>query len=245
MQNPWLELPTQSPYILEMDRKAIDQYNQAHHNEDEKVIVGSIPEPFIGNPQSAKVVLLSLNPGHSEDDAKAHSDGDFRKAMMHNLRHEAQECPFYGLNPKFAWTACGIWWWAHTRRLHEAGLSWEAISNRLLVIEWFPYHSKRSALPSKPVCPSQEYSFQLAKEMLRSKIVVGMRSRKHWLNVVPAVQNVFASTSVLRDLVDQHRDLGHWRIHPVQQAQFEGHRYLLESLRPVRLDLPIFDLRSC
>ena len=28
------------------------------------------------------------------------------------------------------------------------------------------------------------------KEMLESKIVVGMRSKKHWLNVVPAVQNV-------------------------------------------------------
>jgi hypothetical protein len=144
----------------------------------------------IGNPQSARVVLLSLNPGHSEDDSKAHSDGDFRKAMMHNLRHEAQECPFYGLNPKFAWTACGIWWRAHTRRLHEAGLSWEAISEGLLVIEWFPYHSKKSGLPITPVCPSQEYSFRLGKEMLAGKIVVGMRSKSHWLNAVPAVQNI-------------------------------------------------------
>ncbi len=142
------------------------------------------------NPQSAKEVLLSLNPGHSEDDAKAYFDGDFRKAMLRNLRHEAQECPFYGLNPKFAWTACGRWWRAHTRRLHEAGLSWEAISNGLLVIEWFPYHSKRSALPRKPVCPSQEYSFQLAKEMLGSKIVVGMRSKKQWLMVDERVEDV-------------------------------------------------------
>jgi hypothetical protein len=90
-----------------MDREAIDQYNRSIRNGDNKVIVESIPEPFIGNPQTANVVLLSLNPGHSEDDAKAYSDSDFRKGMMHNLRHEAQECPFYGLNPKFAWTACG------------------------------------------------------------------------------------------------------------------------------------------
>jgi hypothetical protein len=58
------------------------------------------------------------------------------------------------------------------------------------VVEWFPYHSKRSALPNEPVCPSQEYSFQLAKEMLGCKIVVGMRSKKHWLNAVQAVQNI-------------------------------------------------------
>jgi len=75
-------------------------------------------------------------------------------------------------------------------QLHEAGRSWEAISNGLFVIEWFPYHSRRSALPSKPVCASQYYSFHLAKEMLGSQIVVGMHSKKHWLNVEPDVQNV-------------------------------------------------------
>jgi hypothetical protein len=188
VRNPWSELPGQCPFVLDTDRASIEKYNKLHNN-DEKIIVESIPEPFIGNPQSAKVVLLSLNPGHSEDDAKAHSDADFRGAMMRNLRHEPQDCPFYALNPKFAWTACGIWWRAHTHKLHAAGLSWEAISAGLLVIEWFPYHSKRSSLPIKPVCPSQQYSFQLASEMLESKIVVGMRSKKHWLNVVPAVQN--------------------------------------------------------
>lgn len=86
----------QSPYVLDIDRASLDKCNAIHHN-DERVIVESIPEPFIGNPQSAKVVLLSLNPGHSEDDAKAHSDAAFRDAMMRNLRHEAQDCPFYGM----------------------------------------------------------------------------------------------------------------------------------------------------
>jgi hypothetical protein len=189
VRNPWSELRALSPYVLDIDQASIDKYNAIHHN-DERVIVESIPEPFIGNPQSAKVVLLSLNPGHSDDDPKAHSEDDFRKAMMHNLRHEAQECPFYALNPKFSWTACGRWWKAHTAKLHMAGLSWETISRGLLVIEWFPYHSKTSGLPAKPVCPSQEYSFQLAREMLGSKIVVGMRSKKHWVNVLPAVQNI-------------------------------------------------------
>ena len=190
VRNPWSDLPDESPYVLDIDRASIDQYNRSRRNTDEKTILESVPEPFIGNPQSAKVVLLGLNPGHSADDAKAHSDASFRAAMMSNLRHEAQEFPFYALNPKFMWTACGTWWKAHTSKLHKAGLPWEAISNGLLVIEWFPYHSKRSALPTKPVCPSQEYSFQLAKEMLASKSVVGMRSTKHWMNVIAAVDNV-------------------------------------------------------
>ena len=56
------------------------------------------------------------------------------------------------------------------------------------------------------------------------------------------VKSVLARTPILRDPVDQHRDFRHWRIHPVEQAQFEGQRYLLESFRPIRLDPPIFDL---
>ena len=189
VRNPWTELPAQSHYVLDIDRTSIEKYNTLHRD-DEKIIVESIPEPFIGNLQSAKVVLLNLNPGHSDGDAKAHSDTAFREAMMHNLRHEAQECPFYGLNPKFAWTACGTWWKAHTSKLHKAGLSWEAISEGLMVIEWFPYHSMSSGLPTKPVCPSQDYSFQIARKMLEGKIVVGMRSKKHWLNVMSAAENI-------------------------------------------------------
>jgi hypothetical protein len=105
--------------------------------------------------------------------------------MTHNLRHEPQEYPFYPLNPKFSWTPTGKWWHRRTRDLQlEAGLDDATLAERLLVIEWFPYHSKKSALSTKPVCESQNYSFQLAKEMLeKKKLVVGMRSMKHWMAV--------------------------------------------------------------
>ncbi len=36
-----------------MDRDSIDQYNRLTRNGDEKVIVESIAEPFIGNPSKA------------------------------------------------------------------------------------------------------------------------------------------------------------------------------------------------
>jgi hypothetical protein len=86
LANPWSELPAQSPYVLDRDLASIDKYNTLRNN-DEKIIVESLPEPFIGNPQSARVVLLNLNPGHSEDDAKAHSDKDgaFDRSMQHHL----------------------------------------------------------------------------------------------------------------------------------------------------------------
>jgi hypothetical protein len=60
------------------------------------------------------------------------------------MKHRS--APFYALNRKFTWTACGTWWKTHTSKLHKAGLPWDAISNGLRVIEWFPYQSKRLAL---------------------------------------------------------------------------------------------------
>ena len=72
------------------------------------------------------------------------------------------------------------------------------------MIEWFPYHSRRSTLPITPVFPSQEYSFQLAREMLASKIVVGVRSKKHWISAVLAMQNV----PFLKNLQNLHISVG-------------------------------------
>jgi hypothetical protein len=184
VENPWLKLPSQSPYVLEIDRVSISQYNQLH-GEDRKININSVPEPFIGNPESAKLILLSLNPGDSKHDVKAHLDDEFKKAMFHTLHRESQDWPFYSLNPAFSWTGAGKWWAPRTRELQlSAGLDYATLAKRLLVIEWFPYHSKKSALPTNPVCESQKYSFQLAKEMLEKKrLVVGMRSRNHWAEV--------------------------------------------------------------
>lgn len=185
IENPWLKLPHSSDsYVLVEDSKDIHDYNESKRGAV-RIIEESIPEPFIGNPDTARVLLLSLNPGHSESDKDDFLDCDFRKAMFANLRHECQEFPFYPLNPHFSATGAGIWWRKHTRKLQQsAGIDDHAIANRLLVIEWFPYHSEKSALPIERVCESQKYTFQLAKEMLgRGLPVVLMRAKEQWVRV--------------------------------------------------------------
>jgi hypothetical protein len=183
MQNPWPELPNEPPYVLDMDRDSISRYNNRRALAS-KVKVESVPEPFIGDPQSARVVLLNLNPYDSDDDRKAHCNAEFKRAMRVNLRHDRQEYPFYPLNPKFEQTACGVWWREHTRELLNACLDCARVAKRLLVIEWFPYHSKKFRSSSKRPCPSQGYSFQLALKMLdKNKLIVGMRSKKRWVEV--------------------------------------------------------------
>jgi hypothetical protein len=129
--------------------------------------------------------LLNLNPGHSEINEEEHRRVELRKAMLHNLSHEPQEYPFYPLNPAFKATGVAEWWRPILRKLHqEAGLDARTIARGLLVIEWFPYHSKKSALPAMRICESQRYSFQLARNMLEKAgaVGVGMRSMDHWVS---------------------------------------------------------------
>src|SRR5580658_6826777 len=104
MHNPWLELPSEPPYILAADRHSITSLSNRLSGKshiDSKVNDQSIPEPFIGSPEAATVILLNLNPGDSPDDPNSHKNPQFREAMIRNLHHQAQDYPFYALNPAF------------------------------------------------------------------------------------------------------------------------------------------------
>jgi hypothetical protein len=195
MTNPWSELSTNTPYLLGDDKERVQAF-ASRQKSDAQLQLDSIPEPFIGNPETARIVLLLLNPGHDIRDTEAHRNVELKAAMFRNLRGEHQRYPFYPLNPDFSWTPTAKWWIPRTRKLKEAtGLTYEALSERLLAIEWFPYHSKSSGLPSSKVCESQEYSFALAKKVLGNTFILRMRSSKHWEKVdsrfgdIPALKN--------------------------------------------------------
>jgi hypothetical protein len=87
---------------------------------------------------------------------------------------------FYPLNPDFRQTPCGLWWRKCLKKL-LGELSSETLAKKMLVVEWFPYHSKNGKALPKKTLPSQLYSFQLAKEMIeRKKLIVGMRAKERW-----------------------------------------------------------------
>jgi hypothetical protein len=181
MNNPWNELPTAPPYILPLDRSSLAQLAAVNINDR------AIPEPFIGNPHSATVVLLNLNPGDSPGDEEAHKRAAVRNSMLRNLFHAKEEYSFYPLNPDpdFASTPCATWWVKHLHELldkDKGGLDRGTMARNLCVIEWFPYHSLiTDGLPENFICPSQNYSFDLAKQALgTAQLVIGMRGQKRW-----------------------------------------------------------------
>lgn len=188
--NPWRLLSPTPPYVLEMDVPFVERHN-ASAASAHKIMANSVPEPFIGNPDTAQLVLLSLNPGHCERDAVDHARPAIKESLFRNLKHEPQEYPFYPLDPAFDGTGVANWWRKRLRRLQEAAdLTTRELATKLMVIEWFPYHSEKCSLRGA-TCSSQNYSFELAREMhRRGAVVVGMRSRKLWQEVDPMFQEL-------------------------------------------------------
>ena len=187
MRNPWLDLPSEPPYVLPVDQESLAGLRQriaSRGRIEQRISLETLPEPFIGNPDTATVMLLSLNPGGSAEDKKTHTNPEFRETILCNLRHGKQEYPFYGLNPKFGWTGCGTWWTRHVRGLLEhSALNRQRIAQRLCVVEWFPYHSQKNGVPARSSFPSQQYSFDIVKRAIGRKLIVGMRSRNRWRDV--------------------------------------------------------------
>jgi hypothetical protein len=181
MINPWLQLSEIAPFVLEHDAPAIATFNHLA-KPDLFIHLELLPEPFLGNPL-APVVLLGLNPGYSPDDITHHQREQFAAISRSNLHHRDIEYPFYLLNP--ALDAPGGKWWAQRLSRLIAAKGRKAVAQRVLCIEYFPYHSRRFA-HAKLRVPSQDYSMQLLRNAIRrDAIIVIMRAEKLWLGSVP------------------------------------------------------------
>ncbi|MGI0013416.1 MAG: hypothetical protein ACREBU_08260 [Nitrososphaera sp.] len=176
-----LGLPEVAPFALAQDLAIILAFNRTA-SPDTFVHLVLLPEPFLGNP-FAPVVVLGLNPGFSPEDAIHHETDHFVALSRQNLRHASGQYPFYLLNPSL--TAPGRTWWEKklSRLIKAKGR--EAVAQRLLCVEYFPYHSRRFA-HAKLSVPSQDYSVRLVRNALdRDAVIVVLRGEKFWREAVP------------------------------------------------------------
>ena len=197
--NPWRKLPKQPPYVLMSDDVAFVRHHNRIASPKHRIQENSLPEPFIGNPNSAKLVLLNLNPGHDGSVETDHGRPEIKDAIFDNLYQRHTEYPFYAFNPafgkttEFEQTGVAKYWRERTIRLQEAtGLADAAFAKKIFVIEWFPYPSENWFCTAEKyektrnsLCPSQDYNFQLALSFVADPrvIVLGMRSKRYWVAV--------------------------------------------------------------
>jgi hypothetical protein len=181
--NPWSRLPDSAPLVLKDDLNAVEVFNRTakpHHEIDVKLL----PEPFLGQ-FNAPVVLLNLNPGWSPGDAEWHADPEFARLSRANLSHSKSDFPFYLLNPRIQASPGGAWWRMHLRSLIEDIGSVKRVANRVLCVEYFPYHSANFD-HKVPELASQEFGFGLVRSAIeRHAVIVGLRSIAFWLSAVP------------------------------------------------------------
>lgn len=148
------------------------------------------PEPFFG-PHEAPVVVLLLNPGLGEDDARHHLRGEFTLALRAHLQSGGGAPHFHLLDPS---RGPGHRWWLRQVGpvLKASGCSVEQLAARLLCIEFFPYHS-RSFAHAHLRLPSQRFGFELLQRaMRRGALVLCMRGYRYWCGAVPELANYAA-----------------------------------------------------
>lgn len=207
MDNPWNNLAKQPPYVLDIDIRWVDEYeaNLQHiatkkkdrqiaelllHNH--RLRTDDVPFPYYGNPDSAKVVVLQANPGYDLLRTDRPDCDEILELDYQNLLHLPRPA-LYSMRPEYRqWTYKNgqkgtCWYWKRTREIREA-VGWEKTASGIMYMELFPYRSVTLMYP-KQLPPSQQYTFDLLKILLKRNIwVVMTRMDRHWLENVPELQ---------------------------------------------------------
>lgn len=183
--NPWLTLPKHTPFVLATDAVAVERFNKTAVA-SVRIELTLLPEPFVGR-IDAPVVLLTLNPGVSDEDFALHETPGFRDRVLRCHRQAPTEYPNYYLDPDVAGPGAR---WLHriTRPLvQEFGA--RAVSSGLSLVELFPYHSRRFAHGAVRV-PSKAYTIAIAQAAIRRGAAIFItRGRELWYKSVPELRN--------------------------------------------------------
>ncbi len=194
--------PREPPFVLDQDRGQLasaprttiwPSWEAAHTDlefealGDKSLHLGLLPFPFSGDLRRATVYLLTLNPGVVPTDYYGEWNvGEFRDARFANLRQDFGDgqCPFLGLDPRFAWHA-GFDYWHRQVGLRtviaDLARDWgvnfaearRRLARALAVVEVFPYHSadQDAAKPWLAKLPS----FELARRFVHEKVLPRVR----------------------------------------------------------------------
>lgn len=186
--SPWTDLPDTPPYVLPQDMAVLRGHGQLLDAGPRQLRFELLPGPFVGNPATASVVLLGLNPGFDERDLTDEKEPRLAAEIRHSLTLSA-EARFHPIAPEFAAASGSQWWCRHLSHLigprAPEPLPVDVVMSRLANVEWFPYHSERfHRIPV--VLPSQAFTFATVRDAVRrGSVVVLTRSADLWLTSVP------------------------------------------------------------
>src|SRR5262245_3868197 len=180
--NPWCHLPTSPPYVLPHDEPQVRDVDARAGPDYRLHIAELLPEAFVGN-REAPVVLLSNNPGYTEEGVPPQQEAAIVARMRNNLLHGPSDYPFLFLAPDVG--GRGKRWWARKLKALRGRFGDQVVARSILNVPYFPYPSRKFGHRDLRL-PSQDYSFRLVREaMERGAVIVFMRKGRAWLDAVP------------------------------------------------------------
>lgn len=202
MENPWADLPTIAPFVAPQDLRVSGTMLVG----DSGIHTEILPHPYCGVPDEARVLLLTLNPGYSPRD---NLDEKAISGYATEVRAQptfSSRVPFMFLDPEIA-VASGPRWWSQRLKSLIVAVGWEAVSNHLMEVEYWPYHSEKWRRRGE-VLPTQRWAFQLVRDALAAhKIIVIMRGARYWRAAVPQLLKTPVAVNPRNGTVSQ-RNLG-------------------------------------
>jgi len=183
-QNPWHGLPVEPFYVLPKDKLCIDS-----HRHGEELRLDALPDPFVGGLDSAEVVFLAMNPGFEEADITVSLKMPAFLEANYNNRNDPYTSPFYYFSGGFEMTGGYVWWTKKLKTLLQAGVTEASLRDKIMLIEYLPYHSINAKKIKNLKVPSQLFSFDLVREAMNAnKTIVIMRSREFWFKSVRGLE---------------------------------------------------------
>lgn len=173
-QNPWIEVakmynPDEADclfsntrqYVCSSDLPEIEKFNSKLKPYDTDTIITNIPaEPWSGNPLTANLIILSLNPGYVPEVNKTlalllQSNKQIRKSIIEFKRDTlllkaksfmAEEDGANPISSKDAVNMLGDWYWYKKLKQlkDDVGLDEDAFFRKIALIEFHGYSSQTS-----------------------------------------------------------------------------------------------------
>jgi hypothetical protein len=191
-ENPWLQLPSEPPFVLSHDHAPILAFN-SRASEQHQYVLTLHPEPFIGS-LKASVYLLALNPGFNKNDYAWHQNASSLLALRKAAVQDPTNQLMHYLTDEFANSPGSSWWRAKTSLLIES-VGIERVASSLCCIQLYPYHSREFRYSKDLLTASVLYSINNVKAAMDDKkLIVVLRSYALWLRLIPELSTYHRCT---------------------------------------------------
>jgi len=198
IKNPWSELIETENYCLKDDFKLINAFNvkekirkERYKDEgkelkkDFEIKLDMIAEPFFGN-QKANIIVLAQNPGIYQKKGKKINEKNeydlyeekkcFQEGIKkyHKIGDQSIDYPYYYFDPKYDGYPGNDWAKQRFGELQEeTEIDWKVLSNKILYLQYFPYHSKNfKNIKKGEYLECQKYTFQLLANGIETNALI-------------------------------------------------------------------------